>query len=130
MFAVRSVGSGEFESLRLCDQLVDAGFDIVEGVGERGELSYSILLAFVGRFPVVYRPRHRRCRFNRRLIHGRRSDGFVGVEHSVVGQAGVGLPREPGGGVRAERLDRVWQLSPLVDRWEQRRIRSSIGLGI
>lgn len=38
----RVVASGELEASGPCDQLVEAGFEVVEGVGERGELLYGI----------------------------------------------------------------------------------------
>jgi hypothetical protein len=58
-----------FEIFCFGEELGDAGLDVVEGVGERGELRYGVLLPLVGRFPVVHRPHHHRCRLDRLVCH-------------------------------------------------------------
>ncbi len=81
------------------------GFDVAKGVGERGELLYGVLLPLVGSGPVPHR-RHRRRLFGRRVVGSQDSDELVDPQRLVVGEAGVGLPDQPGGGVRTQRPDR------------------------
>ena len=72
--------------------------------------------------PVPHRPSCRRSRFGCRLVGGEDSDDLVDVQRFVVGEAGVGLPGQSGGGVQAQRPDGQRKVSPLVDRREQRRV--------
>ena len=65
-----------------------------------GELPHGVLLSPVGRFPVVPRPRHRRCRRNRRVVHTTGAGDLVDVQDPVMCQAGDGLPGQPRGRVR------------------------------
>ena len=97
----------QLEVLGLGDQLGDPALQIVEGVHQGCELRYGVFVPLVGRLPVVHRPRHYRCRFDRHLARGSDRDELVDVEHPVVGQAGVRLPGQPGGGMRAQRLDGI-----------------------
>jgi len=99
--------SGQVKILSPGDQLSDAGLDVVEGVGERGELLDGILLPLVRRGPVLHRwHRWHRCRFGCWLVDVECGDELVDADGFVVGGGGVGWPGQPGGGVRAERPDR------------------------
>jgi len=82
--------SGQVKILSPGDQLSDAGLDVVEGVGERGELLDGILLPLVRRGPVLHR--WHRCRFGCSLVDVEYGDELVDADGFVVGGAGVGLP--------------------------------------
>ena len=63
--------SAELEYPGSGDELCDASFDVVEGVGERGELLYGVLLALARGSPVPHRRHRRRGWFDRYLLRSR-----------------------------------------------------------
>jgi len=112
--------SAKFKVLGSGDELIDAGFDVIQGIRQRRQLLDGVLLALVGGGPVPHRPYGRRCWFGCALVDGQGGDELFYVQGLVMGQSGVGLAGQVLGGGRAQCPDRFRQVTPLVDRREQR----------